>query len=139
MTDPALLRLFDALFVLLHALLVGFNLLGWVWRRTRRLHLVAISLTLLSWFGLGMARGWGYCPLTDWHWSVKRALGETGLPASWIKYHLDLITGIDWSPEVVDSVVIGSTLATLVLSVAVNVRRWPLGPRITPGGPPPAP
>ena len=129
MTDPALLRLFDALFVAFHAVLVGFNMLGWAWRGTRRLHLVTISLTLLSWFGLGIARGWGYCPLTDWHWRVKRALGETGLPASWVKYHLDLITGLDWSPAVVDSLVIGSALGTLVLSVVVNARRHPMGIR----------
>ena len=32
--------------------------------------------------GLGAVYGWGYCPCTDWHWDVKRRLGETGLPRS---------------------------------------------------------
>ena len=127
MTDLAIYRLLDILFVVFHTLLVGFNMLGWAWRRTRRLHLITISVTLLSWFGLGMVYGWGYCPLTDWHWDVKRALGETALPASWVKYYLDGITGLDWSAALVDGLVIGSALAALVVSVVLNVRD--AGPR----------
>ena len=122
MTDLAIYRLLDILFVVFHTLLVGFNMLGWAWRRTRRLHLITISVTLLSWFGLGVVYGWGYCPLTDWHWDVKRALGETALPASWMKYYLDLVTGLDWSAALVDAIVIGSALGALVVSVVLNVR-----------------
>lgn len=122
MTEPALHRLLDVLFVVLHTSLVGFNMLGWAWRGTRRLHLLTIGATLLFWFGAGAAYGWGYCPLTDWHWDVKRALGETGLPASWIKYHLDALTGIDWNAALVDAVVMGGALVALGLSVALNLR-----------------
>lgn len=121
MIDP-MYRLLDILFFAVHTLLTGFNLLGWAWRRTRRIHLVTISATLLSWFGLGVVYGWGYCPLTDWHWRVKRALGETGLPASWVKYHLDGLTGFAWSPAVVDALVIGSAFGALAVSVALNPR-----------------
>ena len=122
MTDPVFYHLLDALFLAVHTLLVGFNLLGWVWTRTRRLHLITISATLLSWFGLGVIYGWGYCPLTDWHWQVKRALGETHLPASCMKYYLDRITGIAWSAAVVDALVIGAALGALVVSVVLNVQ-----------------
>ncbi|MDE2764779.1 MAG: DUF2784 domain-containing protein [Gemmatimonadota bacterium] len=122
MSNPVFYHLLDALFVALHALLVGFNLLGWAWRRTRRLHLITISATLLSWFGLGAVYGWGYCPLTDWHWDVKRALGETMLPASCVEYYLDRITGFDWSRATVDALVVGSALAALLLSAGLNLR-----------------
>ncbi len=122
MTDIALYRLYDILFVVFHTALIVFNMLGWAWRRTRRLHLFTISATLLSWFGLGVTYGWGYCPLTDWHWRIKLMLGETALPASWIKYYLDRITGIDWSPAVVDASVVGSALGALVLSLVLNWR-----------------
>lgn len=122
MTETALYRLLDVLFVAFHTALVGFNMLGWAWRRTRRLHLLSIGVTLLFWFGAGMVYGLGYCPLTDWHWDVKRALGETGLPASWIKYHLDAVTGIDWSAGLVDAVVVGSGLVAFGLSVVLNLR-----------------
>ena len=113
-------RLLDALLLASHTLLIGFNLLGWIWPRTRRLHLFTITATLLSWFGLGIFWGWGYCPLTDWHWEVKRALGETGLPGSWVKYHLDLVTGLDWSAGVVDAAVTGSAFGALATSVHLN-------------------
>ena len=122
MTETALYHLLDVLFVAFHTALVGFNMLGWAWRRTRRLHLLTIGVTLLFWFGAGMVYGLGYCPLTDWHWDVKRALGETGLPASWIKYHLDAVTGIDWNATLVDAVVMGCALAALSLSVMLNLR-----------------
>ena len=122
MTDLELYRLYDLLFVSFHTALVVFNMLGWAWRRTRRFHLLTISATLLSWFGLGIVYGWGYCPLTDWHWQVKRALGETGLPGSWVKYYLDRLTGVAWNAALVDGLVIGAALAALALSVALNLR-----------------
>ena len=122
MTDPGLYRLYDLLLVAFHTALIVFNMSGWAWRRTRRFHLFTISATLLSWFGLGVVYGWGYCPLTDWHWQVKRALGETGLPASWVKYYLDQLTGLAWNATLVDGLVIGVALAALVLSVGLSVR-----------------
>lgn len=134
MTDATLHRVLDILFLVFHTGLIAFNVLGWAWRRTRRLHLVTISATLLSWFGLGVIYGWGYCPLTDWHWRIKLMLGETGLPGSWIKYYLDRITGFDWSPAVVDVLVVGTALGALVLSVLLN-----LGDRRRSGSSAPAP
>lgn len=122
MSDQTLHVILDVLLLAVHTLLVGFNALGWAWRGTRRLHLFTIAATLLSWFGLGVVYGWGYCPLTDWHWQVKRALGETRLPASCVKYYLDRITGVAWSPALVDALVIGTALGALAVSVLLNVR-----------------
>lgn len=112
----------DVAFVVFHTALVAFNLTGWIWKKTRRLHLAAIGLTVLSWFGLGLFFGWGYCPCTDWHWQVKRRLGETGLPASYVKYYLDRLTGLAWDPFVVDVLVAGLGLGALAVSVWLNVR-----------------
>ncbi len=116
--------LLDILFVVLHSALVVFNLLGWIWKRTRRVHLGTILLTLLSWGVLGIFYGLGYCPCTDWHWDIKRKLGETDLPSSYIKYYLDAITPFDWDPAVVDTLVLTTTLAALVASAWVNWRDW---------------
>ena len=112
----------DVFFVVFHSALVVFNLTGWIWRRTRRLHLVTISLTIASWVVLGAFYGWGYCPCTDWHWDVKRRLGETDLPVSYVKYYLDRWTGIAWDAGVVDALVLGLGVAAFVASVVVNVR-----------------
>jgi len=122
MNQYTLFYLLDWFFVIFHMLLVGFNLFGWVWTKTRRLHLYVISFTIFSWVGLGLFYGWGYCPLTDWHWQVKRNLGETGLPASYIKYYLDLLTGTSWNPSVVDVMVAVLGISALLVSVYVNIR-----------------
>lgn len=130
MTDyPVLYRLADLSLLLFHGSLVVFNACGWAWRRTRRLHLCTILLTMASWFGLGLVYGWGYCPLTDWHWRIKRALGETGLPASWMKYYLDHMTGLDLDQSLVDAVVVVPATAALALSACLAVRDRQRSPR----------
>lgn len=116
--------LLDWFFVVFHGALVLFNLTGWIWRGTRRAHLVTISATLLSWFGLGLFFGWGYCPCTDWHWRVKARLGETDLPNSYIQYYLEKITAMVWDPSLVDAVVLASTLLALLLSFGLNARDY---------------
>lgn len=114
----------DFFFLFFHASLILFILTGWIWLKTRRLHLLATSLTCLSWFGLGFFYGFGYCPSTDWHWRVKKALGETGLPHSYVKYYLDRLTGSDWDPLLVGSTVVIVGLAALVVSIRLNWRDW---------------
>ncbi len=114
----------DYFFVTFHSALVFFNLTAWAWKVTRRVHLVVISLTMASWFGLGLIFGWGYCPCTDWHWQVKYTLGERGLPASYVKYYLDRLTGYDWNPDVVDGAVLVLGLAAFAVSVWLNWRDW---------------
>ncbi len=112
----------DAFFVLFHGSLVLFVLTGWIWRQTRRLHLLVTALTCMSWFGLGLFYGIGYCPSTDWHWRIKRARGETDLPDSYVKYCLDRLTGVDWDPFLVGIIVILAGVTVLVLSIALNWR-----------------
>ena len=119
-----MLVLIDIGFLTLHGMLVLFNLVGWIWSRTRRLHLITMGLTMLSWFALGLWRGFGYCPLTDWHWQVKRQLGQGPLPYSWFKYYLDGLTGYDWNPAFVDGAVVALGLAAFGLSIAGNLRDW---------------
>ena len=110
----------DILFYLLHVLLMGFNLSGWIWRSTRKLHLISLSLTLGSWSILGIWYGFGYCFLTHWHWNVKRLLGETDLPNSFVKYFLDGLLHSDFDAGIVD-VITGLGLALpIVLSLYLN-------------------
>ena len=116
--DPFL----DILFASGHGLFALFNLSGWIWKKTRRIHLVTVTGTMLSWFGLGMVYGWGYCPCTDWHWQIKYRLGQTDLPASYVTYYLNLLTGMDWDPALVDTLVLVFGLAAFGLSCLVNFR-----------------
>ncbi len=122
MSELLAIRLLDIVLSCAHGLLALFNLFGWMWRPARRLHIVTLGLTLLSWFGLGLVFGWGYCPLTDLQWRVKWALGERTLPTSWIEYVLEASTGIDWSASLVDLLVVGVSVLAFALSLTLHVR-----------------
>ncbi len=112
-----MLLLLDILLTMLHLLVIGFNLLGWIWPVTRRWHLGSILLTAGSWLLLGIWYGPGYCPLTDWQWEVKTMLGEKDLPASFIKYLADHMSGLDVSASVIDWLT--AVLFTLAAAMAV--------------------
>ena len=98
-----MLRAADLFFTLLHLAIIGFNLFGWIWKPLRRAHLLCVLLTAASWFILGIWFGWGYCPITDWQWDIKRMRGERDLPNSFIKYFADRLTGLDVEPGLVDT------------------------------------
>jgi len=121
-----LYTILDIFFVVFHSSLTLFNLTGWIWEKTRRIHLITIGLTILSWFVLGIFYGWGYCPCTEWHWQVKYKLGETGLPYSYIKYYMDKLTGISCDPLMVDATVVVLGLLAFGLSCWFNWRDWQL-------------
>jgi hypothetical protein len=55
---------------------------------------------------------------------VKRELGETGLPASYIKYYLDQIFGFSWEPFTVDILVAVLGIGALLISIIMNYRDW---------------
>jgi hypothetical protein len=56
----------------------------------------------------------GYCPVTDWQWEVKEKLGETDLPASFIKYFADKISGNDIPVKIINTgTLIGFIIAVL--------------------------
>lgn len=117
------LALQDLLYTGLHLVIIGFNLFGWIWPATRKLHFVLVLLTAASWLLLGLWYGIGYCPITDWQWQVKEKLGEKDLPASFIKYYADQISGRDISATLIDLVTAGSFAAAAGLSVYVNFFR----------------
>jgi hypothetical protein len=115
-----MLQFLDILLTIVHLAIIGFNLFGWIFPATRKAHLICIIATAISWFGLGIWFGMGYCPVTDWQWQVKRKLGETDLPASFIKYFADKITGMDFSPSIVNTATVVVFVLAAVLSIYVN-------------------
>lgn len=115
------LTLLDGFFTLLHLSVIGFNLLGWIWKATRRLHLYCVLLTAGSWLLLGIWYGIGYCPFTDWQWQVKNKLGEHNLPNSFIKYQVDKLTGADFNPTVIDIATGASFTVVALLSIYLNI------------------
>lgn len=114
------LRLLDFFLTLLHLLIIGFNLFGWIWKPLRKAHFISIVLTAASWLILGYWFGVGYCPVTDWQWQVKERLGETNLPDSFIKYFADRISGKDISASLVNTLTAVCFAAAAAVSVYVN-------------------
>ena len=118
-----LYKLADILFVVFHTSLILFNVFGWIWKKTRLTNLVTILVTFASWFLLGLIVGqMGYCPSTDWHFSILRELGHTDLPTSYIKYLADRLSGQDFSQKLVDDLTLWGLLAAFIISAALNTR-----------------
>lgn len=118
-----MLQLLDILLTIAHLVLIGFNLFGWIWPATRKANFICILATAASWFLLGIWFGMGYCPITDWQWEVKRKLGESNLPASFIKYYADKITGKNFSSSLIDTITVVCFAVAALLSVYVNFIR----------------
>ena len=115
-----MLTVLDSLFTLLHLLIIGFNLLGWIFPATRKANFICILVTAFCWFVLGIWFGWGYCPITDWQWRVKAQLGETNLPASFITYYADKITGRHFSDNFINILTLVFFVLAIILSVYFN-------------------
>lgn len=112
--------LLDNVFLWLHIIIILFNLFGWIWIRTRKIHLLVVIVTIFSWLVLGLRYGVGYCFLTDWHWSIKRKLGETDLPSSFIKYFIDRYTSFHVSAATVDYITAISFGLAVLITIYVN-------------------
>ncbi|MBA2498320.1 MAG: DUF2784 domain-containing protein [Chitinophagaceae bacterium] len=110
----------NILYTIFHIVITLFNMVGWIFPKTRKLHLITIALTFGSWFILGFWYGFGYCFLTDWHWDVKKKLGETNLPSSFIKYFADRISGKDISANLVNNVTLTVFFITIILTIYYN-------------------
>ena len=124
MTSPmtSLYTVLDYFFMVFHTLLIIFNVFGWLWKKTRKLNLIILLLTGLSWTVLGIFYGFGYCPLTDWHFKVLRKLGESDLPNSYIKYLIDRLFGSDINAGLVDQLTLIVFIVVLSISLILNLR-----------------
>lgn len=114
----------DTFFFVFHSSLILFNVLGWIWARTRRANLVTLVLTAGSWVVLGFWKGFGYCPSTDWHWQVRRRLGDDDLPRSYMKFLADAVLGLDVPAAWVDAATAAGLILALTASTYFNVRDW---------------
>ncbi len=112
----------DIFFLMFHTSLTMFNMLGWIWKKTRLANLLTLLLTFLAWFGLGIFYGIGYCPLTEWHFRILRNLGETNLPNSYIAYLIHRLSGISVPEKLVDFFTVAIFFLSLSVSVWLNLR-----------------
>jgi hypothetical protein len=72
---------------------------------------------------LGIWYGIGNCPVTDWQWHIKAKLGEHNLPASFITYYADKITGKQIDETLISNITAVSFFVAAGISVYVNFSR----------------
>jgi hypothetical protein len=116
------MKFLDVFFTVFHTGLVLFNLFGWIWKKTRLLNLICLLLTAGSWVILGIFYGFGYCPLTDWHFNVLRKLGHTDLPTSYLSFLFTRLTGLPIDQSLVDGITLWGLIAALAISLFLNFR-----------------
>jgi len=112
--------LLDVVFIIFHSVFILFNLFGWIWEATRRWNLYTLLLTAFSWFVLGIWYGFGYCPCTDWHWQVRKELGYTQMPSSYIEFLVELLTGLNFSTVLIDTATGILFFLALMISFYIN-------------------
>jgi Protein of Unknown function (DUF2784) len=111
-------------FFVFHTLFTLFNMVGWAFPKTRKLHLITVSLTAFSWFILGIWYGWGFCFCTQWHWDVRRKLGFTDESNSYIHFLILKVTGINLSEDLVEKGTLIVFLICFALSVVLNIKGY---------------
>lgn len=119
-----MLYFLDKAFFALHTLLMGFNMIGWAFRRTRPYHLVCLVLTAFSWFVLGAIYGWGYCICTDWHFEIRRKLGYDDPYSSYLQLLAHEFFGISMSHEVSQWLAGGGFGLIVIATALVWIREW---------------
>lgn len=119
-----MLVLQDWALFLSHTAIVLFNLTGWMWRRTRVLHLIIFGLTAFSWFVLGAVYGWGYCFCTDYHAHVLRQLDHPDANLTFIQLMFKRLCGVSLSQPVSNWVGGGGFGLILIATCLVWVREW---------------
>ena len=119
-----MLELIDIFFIAFHTSLILFNLFGWIFRPVRKWNLITLIITGLSWFGLGIFYGFGYCFLTDWHFNVLRKLGHTDLPSSYLSYLANRLLNISIDAQTVDTLTLLLFFVALSASVLFNALNY---------------
>ena len=119
-----LYRFLNYFFFAFHTGIILFNTFGYIPKKTRKWNLALLLLTAFSWFGLGIWYGWGFCICTEWHWQVREHLGY-GYPGdSYTHFLAQELTGINFSPKVVDIATAADFFISFALSITLNVRDW---------------
>ena len=113
----------NILFHLIHLGIIFFFLFGWLWQKTLTAHFILAILILLSWCGLGLLYGFGYCLVTDIQWKIKKRMGDEPSTEYYIKYMLDKLTGLDTNPNRVNAITTYTFFIILVFSTALVINR----------------
>ncbi|MBK8142446.1 MAG: DUF2784 family protein [Chitinophagaceae bacterium] len=108
-------QFFNIFFFVFHTVFTLFNIIGWAFPQTRKLHLITMLLTAFSWFVLGIWYGWGYC-------FFREILGYHDRSNSYIHFLLLKLTGKDFNPQLVENATLIIFLLSFILTVWFNIK-----------------
>jgi Protein of Unknown function (DUF2784) len=117
-------QVLNIFFFVFHTVFTLFNIVGWIFPKTRKLHLITLSITAFSWFVLGIWYGWGYCACTDWHWQVRDKLGYEDRSNSYIHFLLLKLTGYNLNAKLVEMGTLMIFLLSAVASIWLTIKGW---------------
>lgn len=117
-----MLEYLDIFFHVFHLSIIIINVTFWMSFRTLVFAQISMILTLISWVGFGYFYGFGYCFLTDWQWQIKEKLGESNLPASYVKLVVDRTFAVDVNSTLVDQWTIGILVFSLMGCLIQTIR-----------------
>ncbi len=124
-----MLAVANVLFFVFHTALIVFNVFGWMHSKTRRWNLLTLGLTLVSWLGMGLVYGAGYCICTDWHWQVREGMGIHETADSYIVLMVRKLSGWDPPIELANTVALWVMVFAVTMSLATNIWDWRKRPR----------
>lgn len=114
------LKLADVMLFWAHAIVAAFCAVGWLIPGAERLHLLLNVAIGLSWYGLGLHYGIGYCVLTDWQWRVRKRLGCTPEHGSFVQLLLERASGLHLNAEQVKWFAYMVYWVSVLLSLYIN-------------------
>lgn len=120
----SLLAIANIFFWVFHTLLILFNMLGWIWRCTRKWNLICLLATAVSWFVMGLRYGIGYCLCTDWHFQIREQMGIYDGAETYIQLLAAKLTGLQIPTSVLNPIAGVVFGVSIVMSVTLNIRDW---------------
>jgi hypothetical protein len=118
-----ILYMMNVFFHLAHITIIFFFLFGWLWQKTLLAHFILSIFILLSWCGLGLLYGFGYCLVTDIQWKIKKRMGKEPSTEYYIKYMMDKMTGLDLNPDTVNAITTYTFFIIFFLSTALVINK----------------
>ncbi len=112
------LKLLDFLLHLIHLSIIGFFIFGWLIESTRIAHFILSLLILISWCGLGIFFGFGYCLVTDIQWKIKKRLNQIPTTEFYIKYILDKMSGLNINPNIINGITTFAFFGIFIISIS---------------------
>lgn len=119
-----MLLLADVLLYAAHVAVIGFNVLGWIWKPTRKANLALLGITLGSWLLMAAWKGAGYCFLTDWEWSIRARRGITDDPDNFVALLIRNVIGWNAPDSFTRALALWVFVFCLAMSLALNLRDW---------------